>query len=354
MKRFLACMFVMGAASIASADIDEDLQKLGGAAAEGYLGPVVSTLGANMNQGWFFEAPKPELWGIDLSARLVFVGTTFGSSDETFSASTTTTIDEQTAELLAEEMVSTGLSGTARQSAIDQVVAQLRGKPVNMSIDGPTLIGSEDDEIILTMNSSIKAWNGSDSVDVNGRAVPLGVTGAGLSGITPGVPLAFPQVTVGTLAGTQLSIRFLPETEGFSVFGIGINHNPGFWTEKAQLPFGINSSVNFAWSKMSYGDFLEFKAWNAGLTASRRLGWRFLNIAPFVGLGVEGSSLDVSYETSYKGADGKPLKVGFSADGDNFFRATVGSKLRLGIIDLAGSYTMAKSNSIAFNLGLGL
>ena len=248
------------------------------------------------------------------------------------------------------------LPSNASDADIDAVAAQLIGKPVTMSIDGPTLIGSEDEEVTLTMNSPVEVTIPGQTAKGNvlGRKVPLGVTGAGLSGITPGVPLAFPQITVGTLAGTQLSIRYLPETEGFSFFGLGINHNPGFWTEKAQLPFGINSSVNFAWSKMSYGDFLEFKAWNAGLTASRRFGWRFLNVAPFVGLGVEGSSLEVSYETSYKGADGKPLKVGFEADGDNFFRATVGSKFRLGIIDLAGSYTMAKSNSIAFNLGLGL
>lgn len=348
MKRFLACMCVMGAASIASADINDDLQRLGGAAAEGYLGPVVSTLGANLNQGWFFEAPKPELWGIDFSMRTVFVGTMFASSDKTFSANTTTKIDDQTAQLLAEQM----LPSNASDAEIDAVAGQLIGKPVTMSIDGPTLIGSEDDEVTLTMASDVPVTVGGETKHINGKKVPLGVSGAGLSGITPGVPLVFPQITVGTLAGTQLSIRYLPEVEGFSFFGIGINHNPGFWTEKARLPFGINSSVNFAWSKMSYGDFLEFTAWNAGLTASRQFGWRFLNVAPFIGLGVEGSSLDVSYETSYL-VDGKPLKVGFSADGDNFLRATVGSKFRLGIIDLAGSYTLAKNNSVAVNLGLG-
>ena len=245
------------------------------------------------------------------------------------------------------------LPSNASDAEFKEVVKQLKGKPVTMSIAGPTLIGSEDEEVTLTMASDVPVTVGGVTKNINGRQVPLGVSGAGLSGITPGVPLVFPQITVGTLAGTQLSIRYCPEIEGFSFFGIGFNHNPGFWTEKAQLPFGINSSVNFAWSKMSYGDFLEFTAWNAGLTASRQFGWRFLNVAPFIGLGVEGSTLDVSYETSFKGADGKPLKVGFSADGDNFLRATVGSKFRLGIIDLAGSYTLAKNNSVAVNLGLG-
>lgn len=359
MNRPLLGLLAVGLTSLAHAGINDDLEKLGGAAAEGYLGPVVSTLGSNLNQGWFFEAPKPNLWGIDISARTVMVGTMFGSDQETFSSRTSTTIDQQTANLLAEEIVKSnagGLTGPARQAAIDSIYKQLYGRAVEMTIAGPTLLGPTDEEITLTMGSkdSVSVPGSSTKVGVNGRTVGLGVTGAGLGGLpVPGIPLLLPQITLGTLAGTQVALRGTPEVAGFSFFGIGINHNPGFWLEAAQLPFGINSSINGAWTKMSYGDYLEFTAWNAGITASRQFGFRFLNVAPFVSLGMESSKLEVSYETEFNGADGKPLKVGFESEGENSFRMTMGSKVRLLILDLGASYTLAKYDGVALNVGLG-
>lgn len=359
MNRTLLGLLAASLASAANADINDDLEKLGGTAAEGYLGPVVSTLGSNLNQGWFFEAPKPDLWGIDISARVVMVGTMFGSDQETFSSQTRTTIDEQTANLLAEEIVNSnasGLTGTAREAAIDSLFDQLYGRTVDMNVAGPTLLGSTKDEITLTMrtNDSVSIPGSSNKVAVNGRSVGLGVSGAGLGGLpVPGIPLLLPQITLGTLAGTQVALRGSPEVSGFSFFGIGINHNPGFWLEKAQLPFGINSSINGAWTKMTYGDFLEFTAWNAGITASRRFGFRLLNIAPFVSLGMESSHLEVNYETEFNGADGKPLKVGFESDGENSMRMTMGSKIRLLVLDIGASYTLAKYDGAALQVGLG-
>jgi len=355
MNRNLLGLLAAGLATTASANINDDLEKLGGAAAKGYLGPVVSTLGSNLNQGWFFEAPKPELWGISISARTVIVGTSFGSDQENFSTQSSTTIDEQTANLLAEQIVPSSSNASARQAAKDSVIKQLLGKQVDMTIAGPTLLGSTSKEITLTMNSSVRVTvpGQSDTAEIRDRKVGLGVNGAGLGGLpVPGIPLVLPQVTLGTLAGTQLVLRYTPEVAKFSFFGIGVNHNPGFWFEAAQLPMGINSSINGAWTKMEYGDYLEFTAWNAGVTASRQFGFRFLNIAPFVGLGVEGSKLKVSYTTDFKGADGNPLKVGFESEGDNFLRLTAGTKIRLFILDLGGSYTIAKYNSAALNLGL--
>lgn len=358
MNRSLLGLLAVGLTSLAHADINDDLEKLGGTAAEGYLGPVVSTLGSNLNQGWFFEAPKPNLWGIDISARTVVVGTMFGSDQETFSTMTSTTIDEQTADLLAKQIVETnanGLTGAARQAAIDSLYNQLFGKSVNMTIAGPTLLGSTKDEITLTMGSkdSVSVPGNSTKVAVNGRKVGLGVSGAGLGGLpVPGIPLLLPQITLGTLAGTQVALRGSPEVAGFAFFGIGINHNPGFWMEAAQLPFGINSSINGAWTKMTYGDFLEFTAWNAGVTASRQFGFRFLNVAPFVSLGMESSKLEVSYETEFNGADGKPLKVSFESEGENSFRMTMGSKVRLLVLDLGASYTIAKYDGMAIQAGL--
>jgi len=76
MKKTVLAILVAGMAP-AMADINDDLEKLGGAAAEGYLGPIVSTIGSDLNQGWFREAPKPVLWSIDISSKLIVTGTFF-------------------------------------------------------------------------------------------------------------------------------------------------------------------------------------------------------------------------------------------------------------------------------------
>lgn len=338
----------------AMAGINADLEKLGGAAAEGYLSPIVSTLGSDLNQGWFREAPKPVLWGIDISGKMVITGTFFDASAERFTTSTSTEIDDVTAGLLAQRMVPPGLTGTARTTAINAVKRQLVGTPVEMSISGPTIIGSKSEEITYTVSSDSMIDVEGQSVALEGQSVALGITGRDLAGFLPGVVVPFPQINIGTLAGTQLAIRAAPSYGGFTFFGLGVNHNPGFWFEKAQLPFGINSSVNFAYTSFSFGDYMQFSAWNTGVMVSRRFGWRFLNVAPYAGLGVEGSSLEVSYETFFNDpTTGKPIKVGFSADGENLFRATVGSNIRLGILDLSGDFTLAKYNALSVVAGLG-
>jgi len=116
MNRLFLGLCMAGIASTANADINDDLQKLSTDAAKGYLGPVVSTMGANLNQGWFFEAPKPEFWGINVGIHPVMMGTFFESKDETFSTSSTTQIDEFTAELVAEQMVPANAPG--REAAV--------------------------------------------------------------------------------------------------------------------------------------------------------------------------------------------------------------------------------------------
>lgn len=354
MNRFLIGLCVAGLATTASADINDDLQKLSTDAAKGYLGPVVSTMGANLNQGWFFEAPKPELWGINVGLHPVMMGTFFASKDETFTTTTASKIDGQTAELLAEQMVPATVTGDAREIAVAGVAAQLRGRDATITLEGPTAIGSSDDEIMMTVKGPATVTYNGNPYTVTSKPIPMGISGAGLSGVTPGVPLIVPmQLDLGTLAGTNLAIRYFPEVGGFSFFGLGVNHNPGFWVEQAKLPWGINSSVNFAWSKLAWGDFMEFSAWNANVMASKRLGFRFLNIAPFVGFGIESSSLKVSYTTDFEDGNGDPIKVAFEDEGDNFLRATVGTKVRLLILDIGASYTMAANSSVAGTIGLG-
>jgi len=358
MRNSLFAILVAGLLPAVASDINQSIQSLGNDAVKGYLKPTVSALGSDLNQGWFREAPNPELWGIDVKVSLVPVGTEFATGGKRFEATTTGNIDGLTANLLAQQLVDAQVptqTKAQRDAMVSTVANELKTKTVTMSIAGPTVIGSKKDSVHYTINANQSVNVNGTAVSLDQKSVALPVTGLGGDFPIPGVPMLYPQVMLGTIAGTQVTVRGLPgfEYEGSSFWGIGINHNPGFWSDWAQLPLGINSSVNFAYTQLKYGDYLTFSGWNAGVMASRRLGFRLLHVTPYVGVGIEGSSLDVKYKTSFNDASGNPISVGFSDDGENFFRGTVGANLRLGIIDLSADYTMAKYNSVSMLIGLG-
>lgn len=348
-------LLVAAIAGIASADTDvnENLEQLAGDAATGYLKPIISSLGSNLNQGWFNQSPRPVKFGIDLATSVYFVGTKFASSADEFSAKTSLYVDQNLANTLGNSIAQKqakerNISDTAMINAsARELAAQLHGKTFNVTVGGPTIIGSDDDHVSYTFGSS-------DDVpeDVQGQSAELPVTGLDLAGFV-GMPLVIPQVTVGTVYGTMATLRYLPEAGGFSFWGIGLNHNPGVWREDGNfLPFGINSSVTFAYSSLGFGDYMDFTAWNLGLMASKRVGFRFLNITPYAGLGIERSTLSVSYDTPYLGPDGKAISVSVEESGENLFRMTLGTGLRLGILNFDAGYTIAKYSSANFGLHL--
>ncbi|MCB9496356.1 MAG: hypothetical protein H6686_05660 [Fibrobacteria bacterium] len=181
------------------ADINSDLQQLGGSAAQGYLGPLVSTLGSDLNTGWFREAPKPELWGINISGRLVLTGTLFSDDAKVFSTTSQTQIDELTARLLAEKIVAqqgAAIPAAGKDAAVDAIISQLKGQSVTMEIAGPTVIGSDKETIKYRMKSPLSVTVGSGpaatTVAIDDQEVDLGVSGSDMAGVLPGVAVPFP------------------------------------------------------------------------------------------------------------------------------------------------------------------
>lgn len=340
-----------GGASAAS-DVNANLQQLAGDAAKGYLKPIISSLGSNLNQGWFNQSPRPIKLGVDLAASFYIVGTAYATGADEFSAGTSIYVDQQLANTLAASLAEQrGIdpSDTVRfNPARRQIAAQLVDKTFDVQVDGPTIIGSSDDNVKYTFSSD----DPNLPAELRGQSAELPVTGQDLQGFV-GLPLPVAQITVGTFYGTMATIRALPEVEGMRFWGFGINHNPGVWREGGNfLPFGINSSVNFAYSSLGYGDYIDFSAWNLGLMASRRIGFRMLNITPYVGVGMEHSTLSVSYTTSYTDANDQPIKVSVEESGENLFRMTMGAGLRLGVLNFDAGYTMAKYPSGNFGMHL--
>src|SRR5439155_563530 len=91
----------------------------------------------------------------------------------------------------------------------------------------------------------------------------------------PVLPLMAPQLTIGTILGTQATLRWLPSIEldpklgKFSYLGFGIQHNPGVW-----LPFHmpVDVSGGFFTQKLEVGKVFSAQSMAMGVTASKTLG----------------------------------------------------------------------------------
>ncbi|HTR82541.1 MAG TPA: DUF6588 family protein, partial [Bacteroidota bacterium] len=227
---FLAlCSALMMSTVVQAQSLDSTLQKLAGDAARGYVGPIVSGFGSDLNGGWFHKAPESKMFGFDLEFGIVGMGTTFGAGAKTFATSSNNfQFDNATASQLVPLSAiptSATVNGTSqplttaqRQSIQTQIANQITGVTFSVGIAGPTIIGSKKDSVKInfsglnkTFNVTVSGQNGTVPVTLPSTSVPIPVTGL-LDNVTV-VPLAAPQLSIGTFVGTQFTFRYLPSVK---------------------------------------------------------------------------------------------------------------------------------------------
>lgn len=361
-KRILPILLATTAASFAG--LQEDINQMTGDATKAYMAPLTSAVGADLNLGYFNHSPNPDLWGIDLQFGVTLVGSSF-TDTKNFAADGNLALNDVMAEALATQMVAAaGITNPIlRDPAISALTDSLVGKRVGVRFQGPTAVGSTKEVVnmIVTSSPSVTIPGTTTAYNATGYSVGTGVSGTGLDGVMPGIPLLYPQINLGTAFGTQIAFRGYPgELDGgalgkLSFWGIGINHNPGYWHDKENyLPFGINSSVTLTYTKFSIGDNFKWSGWSLGALASRRVGFRFLNLTPYAGLGMEGSSLELKYQYD-AGVEGvPPVDISIEQDGDAFLYLNGGLGLRLGIFnfDLGAKYSSNPGANLGINFAI--
>lgn len=360
-KSILSTLLATVSASFAAGDLTSDIEQMTGDATKAYMAPLTSAVGADLNAGYFNHSPKPELWGIDLQAGLTFVGSSF-TDTKTFATGGNIALSRSMAGEIATQLVDeSGIpTGFIRSDAIKAITDSLTGKRVGVRFQGPTAVGSTTETVNMIVTSSPNVTVGAKSYDATGRSAGTPISGTGLDGLL-GIPLFYPQFNIGTAAGTQIAFRGFPgslDVEGLgeiSFWGLGINHNPGYWNDKENyLPLGINSSVTATYTSLSIGDNFSWSGWSLGVMASRRVGFRFLNLTPYAGLGMEGSTLELKYQYDAGVPGVPPVDVSIEQDGDAFLYLNGGLGLRLGIFnfDFGGRYSANPGANIGINLAI--
>lgn len=341
-----------------SQSMEETMKNLGIEAGKSFVQPVVTGFGMNLNGGWFHKSPQAKVFGIDLEIGVVAMGTFTTDQDKTFQLDGAFKFSggpvgsNSDAENLASNVNGYNFMTTSqKQSVIDAIASQ----SFQVQMSGPTVVGTKSDFLKIVVPSQ--------TIDVNG--VPYTMNGntqniTDVTGVLDGaatIPLAAPQISIGTIYGTQATFRYLPEVEispelgKFKYFGFGIQHNLGMW-----LPIPVvDVAASFFTQKLNVGTLMEAKTTAFGLNVSKQFGFTFLNVTPYAGFMLESSKMTFGYDfPTYKDpnnpANDTFEHISFDLEGQNKSRLTVGLSLRLLVFNINADYNIGKQNSATAGL----
>jgi hypothetical protein len=295
---FLIGLLVAIAPAGAHAQVEELLSSYTGANGVAYMEPMKEAVGNNLSNGLYISGRVPEGGlhaRLDINAMVV----QFDDADRTFTG-TPETFDSP-------------------------------GTPV------PTIIG--DTEAV--------------TVDDPG--------GSGAQFVFPGgfnienFALAVPQLTVGSLWGTEATVRYVAvnfnsddennELGDVEVFGFAVRHSVSQYFEG--WPVDVAAMFAYQEFKMGENDLLETNAQTYGAQASHDFGI----LEPYGGLALESFDMDVHYTTDF-GGDTEEINLDF--DRSTTMHFTAGLTARLAFFHLNGEVNFASQTSFAAGLGLGL
>lgn len=334
--------------------LEETLRLLSGDAATQYLAPISSASGANVNSGWFHRSPAAERLGFHFEAGLVMMGSFYPEDADHFDVSGTFRFSTSEANALVdlfEESEDLTLPGPIRAALVDELIAELN----TVGISGATVVGAADDSLTISYAGGTYTIGGMP-YEVPSADLTLPVAGYGDLASINLMPLAVPQISLGTVWGTQFTLRYLPSVEldqdlgAFTYTGFGIQHNPMVWM-KWKLP--VDVSAGFFTQQLEIGDLFVCKSTAFGLTASKTLGWRFLNLTPYAGFMLEDATMEVDYNFEVEtpaGLVSEPIHL--ELESENSSRLTLGLNARLGIVNWNLDYSLAAYPAISTGVNL--
>ncbi len=353
--RFLILLFTLAfilnvhAQNSEDGSLEQTLQQLSSSAASAYLTPIGSAFGANLNAGWFHKAPDPQMFGFDIEIGVVAMAAQFPSGAEHFQESGSFRFSQSQAQsILSSSSDWNSLPADVQSDFLTLMASQ----DFSVEMEGATIIGASDDYITIRFpGQTITESNSGQSVTVDDQEVVLPIGGFKDLAQSDMLPMAAPQLTLGTIMGTSATLRYLPAAElnpdlgALQYIGYGVQHNPDAWLP-VPLPFDL--AAGFFTQTMTIGDLFTATTTSYGLNASIKLGWEALNITPYAGYMIEKSTMAVSYDYIVDSPAG-PIsqKINFDLEGENTSRITLGVSIRFLVVNINADYNIGAYNNFS-------
>jgi hypothetical protein len=337
--------------------LQETLQMLSEDAAIKYINPVSSAFGANLNGGWFHRAPQAKKFSFNLEFGVVAMGSFFPDAAKSFDTRGSFRFRRSEAEKLTENIA---LPTNTKEALISEIVS----KDFSVGIKGATVIGDSSNHIKIYFPGQDITFTDPNThqqttQNVGSKTIELPFGGFGNLANVKALPLGAPQLTLGTIYGTQATLRFLPKIKinddlgDFSYFGYGLQHNPQVWLP-VELP--VDLAAGFYMQTLKIGDLFKTKTTSFGLNASKQFGWRMLNFTPYTGFMYENAKMNVKYDFLVDNPDGTQsnIPINFELEAENKMRLTLGFNIRLGIFNLNADYNFGKYKSVTAGLMIAI
>lgn len=304
-------------------DLGGELKGLGEVYADGYVQPLTDAMGSDLNGGLF---------------RTADVGNGFLPG------------------LPFDVYLGVGVSGALLQDSNEQFVFE--GETITVSEGGVT----QEVNVSATPDNQVPTVFGDTNPDgqlrfenqatgeVSEQPIPPALVNTSIA------PLPVPQLGLGSIAGTDVQVRYLPETDisdygSVELTGVAVRHDLDQWVP-APLPF--NLAAQGSWNQISIDDsdnseVMDASGWAVNVQASK--GVPALPLVLYGGLQYE--RFDVDYNYTFEGPNGGTNEISLSQDATTSTRGLAGLSLTLAIVRINVDYAVTNGNNVVTG-GLGL
>jgi len=322
-------------------DLGDALQTISKGYANNYVQPVTDAFGAGMNSGLFRTAdvgnsfipglPVDVYLGVSVSGTLT---SSMKTSFQPFGGGT-------------ENFTSNGRDFTVDYEGTGDV---------------PTVLGETEPpgpDLVVRTDTDGNGTIESDEVVLREKA-PQGLLDTNIA------PIVVPQLGIGSVAGTDLQVRYFPKTTlsggggsygKVGLFGIAVRHDIDKWIPG---PFPLQLAVQGAWNQFSLENDLESGGSSEVLNTS---GWAFnvqasksIPVVPVVfygGLQYERFNVDYNYTLPLNGAPDQEISL--SQTSANSFRGLAGLSISIPPtpVRINVDYAIGNENNVV-TTGLGV
>ncbi|NJD22814.1 MAG: hypothetical protein FIA82_09135 [Melioribacter sp.] len=347
MKNILIASLIylsLGASIFAQSNdnLDQTLSNLSRDAVNAYISPAVSGFGSNLNSGWVSKLPSASKMSLYVDFKIIGMGSFFSNNKKDFLITGQVRFTDQQAD---EILANSGYYFPDPRYVV--LKNEMLSKDWTVNISGPTVIGSKSEKAKIE-------FPGDQSLGIQSHTVTIDQV-KGLLDNWKIFPSAALQLTVGTIAGTNLSIRYLPDisrTFGFNdqlgkftFWGIGFIHNPGVWF---MIPLPVDLGIGYFYQKLKVGNTVESTNSQFGLYVSKSFGFG-ISFAPYAGLTFESSKTKVTYEYNYDTSTGpSTLKINLDLEGENSAALLFGCNVKLSsVVNVNADFKVAKTKTIS-------
>ncbi len=162
-------------------------------------------------------------------------------------------------------------------------------------------------------------------------------------------PLAVPQLRLGSLYGSDLTLRFITipaigdnKVPVITLWGVGVRHSISQYI--SECPLDLAAGVYF--NSFTVGDLMNFKGFAVNAQASKSIKILIL----YGGIAYESSKMNLKYTSTDPTV---PAGVDITLNGANNFRFTLGVGLSLGILKIFADANFGSVTNYSAGIGFG-